>query len=146
MKTLAFTFALALASAGCLGTFIPNPQPGSGPPDMAPSSGTGGNGSGGNAGSGGGAGGGGGDSSGSSTDMATTSGASSDMAGVPAGTAAFGATCTVNGDCQSLLCEQFVMGTVHRCSKACTVATQATDCPAPSDGTCTPNGYCKFTQ
>jgi hypothetical protein len=68
------------------------------------------------------------------------------MAGVTPGIAAFGATCTVNGDCQSLLCEQFVMGTVHRCTKSCTVATQATDCPAPSAGTCTPNGYCKFNQ
>jgi hypothetical protein len=145
MKTLAFTFALAIASAGCLGSFIPNPEPAGGPPDMAHSGGTGGNGTGGNAGSGGGGSGGGGGQS-SSTDMATTSGASTDMAGVAPGAAAFGATCTVNGDCQSLLCEQFVMGTVHRCSKACTVATQATDCPAPSDGTCTPNGYCKFTQ
>jgi hypothetical protein len=142
MKTLAFTFALALASAGCLGTFIPDPKPASGSPDMAESGGTGGNGSGGNAGSGGGGGG----SDSASTDMATTSVASTDMAGVAPGAAAFGATCTVNGDCQSLLCEPFVMGTVHRCSKTCTVATQATDCPAPSDGTCTPNGYCKFTQ
>jgi hypothetical protein len=143
MKTLAFTFALALASAGCLGSFVPNPEPAGGPPDMAHSGGTGGNGSGGNAGSGGG---GGGESSGSSTDMSTTTVVSTDMAGVTPGTAAFGASCTVNGDCQSLLCEQFVMGTVHRCTKSCTVATEATDCPAPSAGTCTANGYCKFNQ
>jgi hypothetical protein len=131
MKTLALTFAFALLSAGCLGTFIPDPKPASGPDDMGHSgTGTGGNGNG----------------NGSSTDMATAPIGSSDMAGATPGTAAFGATCTVNGDCQSLLCEQFVMGTVHRCSKPCTVATQATDCPAPSDGTCTNNGYCKFSQ
>ena len=69
---------------------------------------------------------------------------STDMAGAVPGTKAFGDLCTVNGDCQSLLCEQFAMGTVHRCTKACTVATQTADCPAPSAGTCTNNGYCKF--
>jgi hypothetical protein len=68
------------------------------------------------------------------------------VGGAVAGTKLFGDTCTVNGDCQSSLCEQFVMGTVHRCTKSCTAATQATDCPAPSDGTCTPNLYCKFDQ
>jgi hypothetical protein len=153
MKTLALTFALALASAGCLGNFVPNPQPGSGPADMAGTTGTGGNGNGGSAGSGGGgsagaggSGGGGGESNGSSTDMAITHVVSTDMAGQTAGTAAFGASCTVNSDCQSLLCEPFVMGTVHRCTKTCTVATEATDCPAPSAGTCTNNGYCKFNQ
>ena len=141
MKTLALTFALALASAGCLGSFIPDPQPAS-HGDMAGTTGTGGNG--GNGGSGG-SGGGGGDNSMTSTDMANAP-ASTDMAGAPAGTKAFGDLCTLNGDCQSNICGQFVMGTVHRCSKACTVATQATDCPAPSDGTCNNNGYCKFAQ
>ncbi len=135
MKTLALAFALAVASAGCLGTFIPDPQPGAGAPDMAHS------GSGNGTGSGDGTGG-----NGSSTDMASAPVGGGDMAGVVAGVKAFGDTCAVNGDCQSTLCEQFVMGTVHRCSKTCTVATQATDCPAPSDGTCTPNGYCKFDQ
>ncbi len=146
MKTLALTFAFALLGAGCLGTFVPDPKPASGPPDMAgggSGSGTGGNGSGTGTGSGTGN----GENNGSSTDMATTGGVSTDMAGQTPGTAAFGATCTVNSDCQSLLCEQFVMGTVHRCTKTCTVATQATDCPAPpSAGTCTNNGYCKFSQ
>ena len=147
MRTLAFTFALAIVGAGCLGSFVPNPEPAGGGPDMAHSGGTGGNGSGGSAGSGGGgSGGGGGENSGSSTDMSMTTIISTDMAGVTPGAAAFGATCTVNGDCQSLLCEQFAMGTVHRCTKACTAATQTTDCPAPSAGTCTPNGYCKFNQ
>src|SRR5438874_1193269 len=144
MKTLALTFALAIASAGCLGSFVPNPEPAGGPPDMARVGGTGGNGGTGGSGGGGAGGGGGGDSS--STDMTITHVVPTDMAGQTAGTAAFGATCTVNGDCQSLLCEPFVMGTVHRCTKPCTVATQATDCPAPSAGTCTNNGYCKFNQ
>ena len=148
MKTLALTFALAIASAGCLGSFVPNPEPAGGAPDMAHAGGTGGNGTGGTAGSGGGgsAGGGGGGGDSSSTDMSITHVVSTDMAGMTPGTAAFGASCTVNGDCQSLLCEPFVMGSVHRCTKPCTVATEATDCPAPSAGTCTPNGYCKFTQ
>jgi hypothetical protein len=141
MKTLALGLALAFASAGCLGSFIPNPQPGAGPADMAHAAGTGGNG--GTGGTGGGGGGGGENST--STDM-TTVAPSTDMAGVTPGAKAFGDTCTVNGDCQSLLCEQFVMGTVHRCTKPCTVATQTADCPAPSDGTCTNNGYCKFIQ
>ena len=139
MKTLALTFALALASAGCLGNFIPDQQPAS-HGDMAGTTGTGGN------GGSGGSGGGGGENNASSTDMASTGVVSNDMAGQTPGTKAFGDLCTVNGDCQSLLCEQFVMGTVHRCTKTCTVATQATDCPAPSDGTCTNNGYCKFSQ
>jgi len=146
MKTLVLTFALAIASAGCLGSVVPNPEPAGGSPDMAHSGGTGGNGTGGTAGSGGGGAGGCGGNDSASTDMSITHVVSTDMAGVAPGAAAFGASCTVNGDCQSLLCEQFVMGTVHRCTKPCTVATQATDCPAPSDGTCTPNGYCKFTQ
>lgn len=145
MKTLALTLALAFASAGCLGSFVPNPEPAGGPADMAHGTGTGGNGgSGGSGGSAGSGGGGGGDSS--STDMSITHPVSTDMAGMTPGTAAFGASCTQNSDCQSLLCEPFVMGSIHRCTKTCTVATQATDCPAPSAGTCTPNGYCKFSQ
>ena len=136
MKTLALMFALALASAGCLGNFIPDPQPAS-HGDMA-GTGTGGN------GGVGGSGGGGGENNASSTDMASTGVVSDDMAGQTPGTKAFGDLCTVNGDCQSLLCEQFAMGTVHRCTKPCTVATEATDCPAPSALTCTNNGYCKF--
>ena len=145
MKTLALCLALALASAGCLGSFVPEPKPASGAPDMANGGGGGntGGGGGGSAGAGGGSGTGG---NGTSTDMATAPIGSSDMAGATPGVKAFGDLCTVNGDCQSLLCEQFVMGTVHRCTKACTVATQTTDCPAPSAGTCTNNGYCKFAQ
>ena len=135
MKSLALCFALAIASAGCLGTLIPDPKPASGPADMA--NGGGGNGNGTGNGTGG---------NGTSTDMANAAPVSTDMAGVTPGAKAFGDTCTVAGDCQSTLCEQFVMGTVHRCSKSCTVATQTADCPAPSDGTCTPNGYCKFIQ
>jgi hypothetical protein len=102
---------------------------------MAGSGGGGGNGN----GSGGGGGSGGGDMG------STTSGG--DMAGAPTGTKQFGELCTLATECQSGICGQFVMGTVHRCSKSCTVATQATDCPAPpSDGTCNNNGYCKFSQ
>jgi hypothetical protein len=143
MKMLALTFALAVASAGCLGTFVPDPQPAGAPPDMAHLPGSGaGDGSGDVHGSGNGTGG-----NGASTDLGTVAtGAGGDMAGAVAGIKAFGDSCTVNSDCQSSLCEPFVMGTLHRCTKPCTVATQTADCPAPSDGTCTNNGYCKFVQ
>jgi hypothetical protein len=153
MKTLALCVAFALGAAGCLSTFIPDPKPASGPADMAgggtgngngTGNGTGGNGTGGEAGSGGGGAGGGGGSTSAASDMGPGGGGGD--GGGAVGAKAFGDTCTVNTDCQSNLCEQFVMGTVHRCTKACTTATQATDCPAPSDGTCTPNGYCKFDQ
>jgi hypothetical protein len=133
MKTLIFATTCALVAAGCLATYTPGSSQGD--VDMA-QAGTGGNGGSGGGG-GGGAGGGGGMNAGG--DMARAAG---DMAGN--GQAAFGATCSVAGDCQSGLCEPFVMGAVHRCTKTCTVATQATDCPAPSAGTCTNNGYCKF--
>ncbi|HZS37456.1 MAG TPA: hypothetical protein VFF06_11555 [Polyangia bacterium] len=64
----------------------------------------------------------------------------------PGGGKMFGDLCSSNADCQSGLCEPFAMMAVHRCTKSCTVATQATDCPAPSNGTCTPNNYCRFLQ
>ena len=92
-----------------------------------------------------------------SPDLAGTQSPSPDMAGMPpapdlAGAdltpgapQPFGASCVVDGDCQSGMCRQFRMGTVHFCTQPCTVATQATDCPSPpSTGTCTNNGYCKF--
>jgi hypothetical protein len=75
-----------------------------------------------------------------------------DMAGVDMaaavcgdlGSTAFGGACTSDCDCATSMCRMFQMGAVHLCTKPCTVATQATDCPAPSVGTCTNNGYCKF--
>jgi len=137
MKTLALTLLFAVASAGCLSTIIPDPQP-AGTRDGG-STGTGGNGTGTGGGNMNGTGGGDGD-------MATAGGGADDGGAAPAGTKLFGDTCTVNGDCTSNICGQFVMGTVHRCTKPCTVATQTTDCPAPSDGTCNANGYCKFAQ
>lgn len=138
MRTFVFASAMALCTAGCLGTYTPGGDPGplqQGAGDMARAGG-GGGGSGGNG------------PAGNSSDMAMHQGGlpSSDMAGASPGAAAFGATCTLNADCQSLLCQPFVMGTVHRCTKPCTIGTQATDCPAPSAGTCTNNGYCKFSQ
>ena len=139
MKTLALGLVFAFASAGCLSTLIPDPKPASGAPDMA-SGGTGGNGS----GAGNGSGTGGGNMNGMSADDGGT-GDGGGGGGTP-GAKAFGDTCVNNSDCQSNICGNFVMGTVHRCTKSCTVATQATDCPAPSDGTCNANGYCKFDQ
>lgn len=56
----------------------------------------------------------------------------------------FGDTCTTDCDCDTSMCRQFSMGSVQKCTKPCTVANQATDCPAPSTGMCTPNLYCKF--
>ncbi|HZS35285.1 MAG TPA: hypothetical protein VFF06_00585 [Polyangia bacterium] len=74
--------------------------------------------------------------------------AANDLAGgAPAGAKAFGATCTVDGDCASGMCRGFVMQTVFRCTQPCTVATQTQDCPnPPSAGLCTGMGYCKFIQ
>ena len=61
------------------------------------------------------------------------------------GTKQLGETCTTDCDCQSSMCRQFAMGTTHLCTKPCTTATAATDCPMPpSTGMCTPNLYCKF--
>jgi len=57
----------------------------------------------------------------------------------------FGDSCTTDCDCDTSMCRQFNMGATHLCTKPCTVATQAADCPAPpSTGMCTPNNYCKF--
>jgi hypothetical protein len=132
MKTLALTLLFAVASAGCLDLVVPAHQAAN---DMAVA-GTGGNGNGNGDGTGNG------NMSGTTGDM----GSDGDGGAATPGAKAFGDTCTVNGDCQSALCEQFAMGAVQRCTKSCTAATQATDCPAPSDGTCTPNLYCKFDQ
>lgn len=92
----------------------------------------------------------------SPADLASAPAATDDLAGAPASgdlagsTAAgkpFGANCTVDGDCASGMCRGFVMQTVLRCTQPCTIATQATDCPAPpSAGQCTNMGYCKFSQ
>jgi hypothetical protein len=60
------------------------------------------------------------------------------------GQRAFGDLCTLSSDCQSNLCAPFAMHTIMRCTKPCTTATQAADCPPPSAGTCTPNNYCRF--
>lgn len=61
-----------------------------------------------------------------------------------AGPKMFGAQCTSDCECDTSMCRQFQMGATMKCTKPCTVATQATDCPAPSTGMCTNNGYCKF--
>lgn len=67
---------------------------------------------------------------------------STDMA---AGTKVFGDPCAVDGDCQSGLCRDFQMQTIRKCTKACTTATEANDCPnPPSMGTCNSNLVCKF--
>jgi hypothetical protein len=72
-------------------------------------------------------------------------GGGGDMSSFAAGSRKFGDTCNGQADCASgLLCESFAMHTIQRCTKSCTAATQATDCPAPSAGTCTPNLYCRF--
>jgi hypothetical protein len=71
--------------------------------------------------------------------------AGGDAGGGDGGKKAFGETCVLPSDCESNLCEPFQQGNEMLCTKACTVATQATDCPAPpSAGTCTPKGYCRF--
>jgi hypothetical protein len=80
------------------------------------------------------------------TTMSTSSdGGDGDMTQTASGTKKFGDVCNGPADCmQGLLCESFAMHTIMRCTKSCTTATQATDCPPPSAGTCTPNMYCRF--
>lgn len=140
MKTLVLLAGLALVGAGCLSSVVPEHEPGGA--DMAVA-GTGGNGS--------GTGNGTGSHNGSGEAMDDGGAAMGDLAGVtPTGTKQFGDLCTTDGptgDCASGMCKPFAQGTVQRCTKPCTVATQATDCPnPPSSGTCTNNNYCKFTQ
>ena len=63
---------------------------------------------------------------------------------VDAGPKHFGDACTTDCECDTSMCRMFQMGAVHLCTKPCTPATAGTDCPPPSVGTCTNNGYCKF--
>jgi hypothetical protein len=63
----------------------------------------------------------------------------------------FGDTCTgpllMQDDCAAgLICDQFAMMTVQRCTRTCDHNPNPTNCPAPSDGTCNGKGECKFTQ
>ncbi len=84
------------------------------------------------------------DSAGGGDSSASDSSASDSSSG-DGGSGAFGASCTVDGDCASKMCRQFRGMTVMFCTKPCTTATAAMDCPMPpSAGTCTNNGYCKF--
>jgi hypothetical protein len=58
---------------------------------------------------------------------------------------AFGDNCTADTDCESGICRGFQMMTVTKCTKACTAATAAQDCPnPPSTGTCNTDNICKF--
>ena len=77
------------------------------------------------------------------TDMATHGDLSIAVC-ADAGPKHFGDACTTDCECDTSMCRQFQMGAVHLCTRPCTTATQATDCPAPSTMTCTNNGYCKF--
>jgi hypothetical protein len=61
----------------------------------------------------------------------------------------FGDLCTMPGtpgDCApGLICDQFAMGTVHRCTRMCPGnVCDATCCPAPSAGSCNGKMECKF--
>jgi hypothetical protein len=156
MKLLGLA-AFGLLTVGCLGLVGGGPYPAStATPDMAEATGNGGGGGGGGGGSGGGVGG-----NGATEDMAKASTAGSDggmttTGGSDGGTAAanvaYAGNCTATtpasqSNCAAnLLCEQFAGGAEHKCTKPCSPAggTDTTDCTAPSDGTCTPNGYCKL--
>lgn len=61
-----------------------------------------------------------------------------------AGPKVYGDPCTTDCECDTSMCRTFQMGATMKCTRPCTVATQATDCPAPGTGMCTNNGYCKF--
>lgn len=60
---------------------------------------------------------------------------------VDAGKRALFASCTTNEECESGLCFEFGMGQ-RICTKPCTAATAATDCPLPSPG-CNNKGVCR---
>ncbi|HEX8952580.1 MAG TPA: hypothetical protein VF997_13530 [Polyangia bacterium] len=142
MRNVLVTLVFGLSLIGCGGTGQPV-QAGPGDVDMALSS-SGGSGGGGGGGAGGGGGGGGGGvadmSHGSSTDMHGAGGdmASSDMAGLKP----FGAPCTANAQCATMVC--FIGGMQSFCSYHCTQATAAKDCPVPpTTGVCNNQGYCK---
>jgi hypothetical protein len=148
MRTSALV-VLALFGAGCLGEYIPDPVG----PDMAQAP-TGNGGSGGAGGAGGSGGGGG------SPDMAMQLGGGGsggtgggDMVMVSGATnVAYAGNCIATtpasqSNCATgLLCEQFAGGSEHECTNPCTApnSLDPTECPAPSDGTCTPNNYCKL--
>jgi hypothetical protein len=70
---------------------------------------------------------------------------SSSGGGTPDAGLVLGASCTLDSDCASSLCRPYRQATVHFCTKSCTVATQAADCPTPpTTGTCSANGDCNF--
>ncbi|HZS35282.1 MAG TPA: hypothetical protein VFF06_00570 [Polyangia bacterium] len=78
----------------------------------------------------------------------STSGGNPDLAG--GGGKMFGDLCTTPGtpgDCApGLICDQFAMGAVHRCTRTCpNNVCDATCCPAPSAGSCNGKMECKFT-
>jgi hypothetical protein len=59
--------------------------------------------------------------------------------------APFGAPCAVDADCASNMCREFRMKTVKLCTHACTlVGAKDPSCLPPSDGMCTPRGYCRL--
>lgn len=66
----------------------------------------------------------------------------------PPGPRPFGGDCVAPADCeQGLLCEVFtIMNKPQgKCTRACTIANQANDCPKPpSTGICTTNQVCGF--
>lgn len=76
-------------------------------------------------------------------DMATAADlASSDGGG---SLKSFGADCLTDGECDGNMCRPFQMMTIRKCTKPCTAATAAQDCPAPpSLGTCTNQLHCRF--
>ena len=62
-------------------------------------------------------------------------------ASVDAGKLPLFATCTASEECDSGLCFEFGMGQ-RICTRPCTAATAATDCPPPSPG-CNNKGVCR---
>ena len=79
------------------------------------------------------------------TDLSTTDGPIADLGGAPSadgGKLPFLSQCSSNNQCEGGVCGNFPAKGAMFCSRPCTVATAAADCPAPSPG-CNNMGICR---
>jgi hypothetical protein len=65
-----------------------------------------------------------------------------DLAGATDGLVPFLGPCTMNSDCESMICGDYPAKGGMFCTNKCTMMTAAQDCPPPSPG-CNNMGLCK---